>query len=149
MDVVIQPPSTVRPGEALATPLIVSLKNMQVLGAHGPSGRCPVWAFASIIPGGSGEAAESVSDQRGLLSGSLVDSPHEAWLDDSNVFEYVRFPRLTINQVGEYRIQVSLIRMCPSQVGTREFPGTVESVGFVRTKNIRVDSAASTQSPSE
>ena len=146
MDIVLQPPSSVRPGEAITIPLVVSLKNLQIHGAYGSTGRCPVLAFASIVPDSGDQAAESMSDSPGLLSGSLVDSPHEARLDDCNVFEYVRFPQLAINQAGEYRIQVSLLRM--PQVDIRGPPGIVENVGIVQTRKIRVDPQASPSHPS-
>ena len=145
MDVVLQPPSSVRPGEAITTPLIVSLKNMQLHGAHSSSGRFLVWAFASIVSDSSEQAVGSISNHPGLLSGSLVDSPHEARLDEGNVFEYVRFPQLVINQVGNYRIQVSLLRM--PQVDIRGAPGRVENVGIVRTRSICVDPLASPSCP--
>ena len=146
MDVVVQPPSVVRPGETIGTPLIISLKNVHAAGPQGENARCPVWAYASVIPGTHSEPSDYMSDHPGLLSGSLVDTPHEAWLDDSNVFEYVRFPRLAINQAGVYRIQISLLRMSLADI--RGPPGRVENVGIVTTRRIHVDPGATLAGPS-
>lgn len=111
MNVIVQPPSAIRPGAPLHPPIVVRLEGRR---SHGSNAVVnvndgSVWALASVV---SADGMVALAPpQPNLLSGTLVDSIHTSVEESSRGLGYMTFPNLAINQTGNYRIRVSLVRM--------------------------------------
>lgn len=141
MNVIVQPPSAIRPGAPLHPPIVVRLEGRRSLGASSivNANDGSIWALASVV---SADGMVALAPpQSNLLSGTLVDSIHTASVEeDSRGMGYMTFPNLAINQTGNYRIRVSLVRM-----PTIEDSEAV-NVQSIMTRVIRVDAHASAPS---
>lgn len=141
MNVIVQPPREIRPGSLLNPPIVVRLDGHRAQNANDVVNvnDANIWALASVV---SADGMVALAPpQTNLLSGTLVDSVHTASMDDGRRgLGYMTFSNLAINQAGNYRIRVSLVRM-----PTIEDPEAV-NVHSIVTRVIRVDSRASAPS---
>ena len=141
MNVIVQPPSAIRPGAPLHPPIVVRIEGRRSLGINSVVNVNDesVWALASVV---SADGMVALAPpQSNLLSGTLVDSIHTVSVEEgSRGMGYMTFPNLAINQTGNYRIRVSLVRM-----PTIEDSEAV-NVQSIMTRVIRVDAHASAPS---
>ncbi|MCJ1305218.1 hypothetical protein MMC08_008032 [Hypocenomyce scalaris] len=112
MDIVVEPAGNVRPGNVLHPPVVIELKHRS--GLDNADSRHHnydhLWALASIL---SDQGTTALAPPRAdLLLGTPVSSIHTAVQSESNTeIGYVSFSDLAIQQPGQYRLRVSLIRM--------------------------------------
>lgn len=139
MNVIVQPPSEIRPGSLLHPPIVVRLEGHRAQNVNVNDAN--IWALASVV---SADGLVALAPpQTNLLSGTLVDSIHTASVDEERRgMGYMTFPNLAINQAGNYRIRVSLVRM-----PTVDNPEAI-NVQSIVTRVIRVDSRARAPAPS-
>lgn len=137
MNVIVQPPSAIRPGSLLHPPIVVRLEGHRAQNVNGivNVNDANIWALASVV---SADGMVALAPpQTNLLSGTLVDSVHTASMEEGRRgMGYMTFPNLAINQAGDYRIRVSLVRM-----PTIEDSEAI-NVQSIVTRVIRVDSRA-------
>ena len=114
MDLAVAPPSKVKVGVALDTPLVVTLSALssqphEVVDTTRQTDMSGIWAFLSLVT----EDLRSLAPPRvDLLSGNLADAIHPLLApteDQERPFAYVTFPDLTISEAGRYRFKVTLI----------------------------------------
>lgn len=141
MNVIVEPPSEIRPGDLLHPPIVIKLENR--------SGRLvnneidiedgSLWAQASVV---SEDGMVALAPpQPNLISGTLVDSIRPATpKDESQELGYLTFPDLAIHQTGKFRIRISLIKMPAT-----DEPEAINLQSIV-TRIIKVDSDAPTPS---
>ncbi|MCJ1427568.1 hypothetical protein MMC29_005471 [Sticta canariensis] len=141
MNVIVQPPSEIRPGSLLHPPIVVRLEGYRAQNATEivNVNDTNIWALASVV---SADGMVALAPpQTDLLSGTLVDSVHTSSVDEGRrVMGYMTFSNLAINEAGNYRIRVSLVRM-----PTIEDSEAI-NVQSIVTRVIRVDSRASAPS---
>ena len=157
MEIVVQPPATARPGTRLYPPITVRLRirdartNEEVEG-RGQLGR--LWALASVVEDSRVEPHSGTH----ILTGNLVDSAHPLYDDgDSPVTDqefsattvaepyptnaldsYLTFPGLVLNETGDFRIRITLIRM---EIGGTAAAAAREgglTLGEVRSRIVRI-----------
>lgn len=141
MNVVVEPPSEIRPGDLLHPPIVIKLKNRGGGSADDEFDidNGSLWAQASVV---SEDGMVALAPpQPNLISGTLVDSIRPATPEEeSQELGYLTFPNLAIHQTGKFRIRISLIKM----------PTTDESEAInlqsIVTRIIKVDSDANTPS---
>ena len=141
MNVIIEPPSEIRPGDLLQPPIVIKLENRNGRNADDEidieDGN--LWAQASVV---SEDGMVALAPpQPNLITGTLVDSVRPATPEkESQESGYLTFPDLAIHQTGRFRIRISLIKM----------PTTDESEAInlqsIVTRIIIVDREASTPS---
>ena len=159
MEIVVQPPATARQGVRLYPPIAVRLRirdartNEEIEG-RGQLGR--LWALASVVE--EDIRVEPRSPGAHILTGNLVDSAHPLYDDtDSPVADqesgettlaephqantlgsYLIFPGLVLNETGNFRIRITLIRM---EIGGRAAAAAREgglTLGEVQSRIVRV-----------
>lgn len=112
MDIIVQPPSEIRPGELLRPPIVVRLEAQNQIGAvdNADVEIGNLWASAGIV---SEDGLVALAPpQPNLLTGTLVDSLHPRPSQEAGQeLGYFRFPKLAIHQTGNFRIQFLLARM--------------------------------------
>ena len=112
MNILIDPPNQIRPGHLLNPPLILRLDQPPSEDPHSVSTDDPtlLWAVVSLFPADSDTPI--VPPQNDLLLGTHVDSVHPLTLQvPGREVGFVSFPDLAIREPGQYRLQISLIRM--------------------------------------
>ncbi|KAI4251206.1 MAG: hypothetical protein LQ352_004995 [Teloschistes flavicans] len=142
MHILVQPPHEARSGHVLTPATTVSLRSHQSDG-EGENAADKVagcWAFVSVVTedGSTSLAPPSTT----LLSGTLVDSVREtsSHNEDDEEVGRILLENITINQPGEYRLHISLLRMADSsdaEDGISPLP-TVMNVGSVLTHVVHV-----------
>lgn len=167
MEVVVEPPRTVRPGQILHPPLVVGIRvektldigiqfpSSQILDdANGSSGPPrheqeglhgqyeALWAFVSLIPRFPDPAGSRPPLPRCHtlgLSGTLTDSPHRLpdTLRENNMI-YVKFQDLTINSAGIFGLHVALCRMPWDGEHSGLAPGVAMTIGCISSRDIVV-----------
>jgi hypothetical protein len=149
LTIMVQPPSMARVGSVLIPSLAVKVTTCAGINGSDPSLRDldRIWAFATLIDG-LGEAVECG------LQGMVADSAHS--LSNEAAFAdqrdgYFLFDNLSIQDVGVYRIRITLVRMDSSGNGA---PGTpvagAASLERVESRRIRiVDSEVPQATPSK
>lgn len=111
MHVIIEPPQQVRPGRILNPPIVVRLDKTE---AEDESVTDPslLFAFISIT---SEDGSTSLAPPRDdLIAGNLSDSVHTLDSDsesDEEEVGFLSFPNLRIQDPGNYRLRVSLMKM--------------------------------------
>lgn len=134
MNIAVQPPREVPPGALLNPPIVVLLNSQRPQDADDPN----VWGLISVV---SADGLQALSPpQADLLSGTLVDSIHAAYVDGgSRVQRFLSFSNVRINREGNYRIRVCLVRM-------RSVQSEAVNMESIMTQVIRVhgDAAATT-----
>ena len=111
MNVIVEPPPQVRPGATLNPPIIVRLARTDVEDeAVGDTSQ--LFAFVSVTSeDGSTSLAPPSSD---LVSGNLSDSVHTLESDsefDDEEAGFLSFPDIQIQNPGNYRLRVSLMKL--------------------------------------
>ena len=149
MQIVIQPPVELRPGNILRPPTVVSLR--KVGASHREEGLNTdingYWAFVSVV---SEEGLVALAPpSTSLISGTLANSVHHGRLtaaeDDVG---HLAFLNLAINQTGRFRLRISLLQMPghPENMAAGESePPDVKNIASVMSDVIHVkhDAAAS------
>jgi len=144
MNILIEPPDQIRPGDLLHPPLVVRLD--QPSSDHPqrspPDDPTLLWAVVSLF---CADTATSIAPpQADLLLGTPVDSVHPLTPETpGRELGFVSFPNLRIREPGRYRLQVSLIRM--NAVGTSMTAPLFEggtNMQHTFTRVINVDPAA-------
>ncbi len=102
LQVAVQPPSTASLGANLDPPLAVMMRSTAVANGYS-SDLSRVWAFATLV----NEYGEVVNDQ---LTGTLAESAHSFSSGDASA-AYFLFDNLSIENVGAFRVRVTLMRM--------------------------------------
>jgi hypothetical protein len=159
MEIVVQPPAAARQGIRLYPPITVCLRirdahTDEEIEGRGQLGR--LWALASVVE--EDNRIESRSPGTHILTGNLVDSAHPLYDDaDSPVADqgssetpvmepnrnnrfgsYLTFPGLILNEMGNFRIRITLIRM---EIGGRAAAAAQEgglTLGEVQSRVIRI-----------
>ena len=113
MNVIVQPPPQVRPGTTLSPPIIVRLEKTGVEDKRDTS---QLFAFVSVI---SEDGSTSLAPPRNdLIAGGISDSVHTLESDtessDDEEVGFLSFPDLTIEEPGDYRLKVSLMKVIVS-----------------------------------
>lgn len=138
MQIVIQPPREARPGEILVPPLMICLRTpgnyredenvVEDLGSY--------WAAVSMVSEDGMIALAPPSTT--LLSGTLVDSVHEAYqAEDESEIGYFVFQNLRIHEPGNFRLRISLMQMPTSRHQTLNAGGnTTQSSSARNTGNV-------------
>lgn len=149
MQIVIQPPAETRPGNILRPPTVVSLR--KVGASHREEGLSTdingYWAFVSVVSEDGLVALAPPSTS--LISGTLADSVHEGRLTEAEEdVGHLAFPNLAINQIGRFRLHISLLQMpgSPGSLSAGESePTDVKNIASVMSDVIHVkhDAAAS------
>lgn len=145
MHIDVQPPSEARSGNVLDPPTRISLRPHGV--ERGEEVRIAdisgYWAFISVVSedGTTTLAPPSTS----LLSGTLVAPVHEACPNgDEQEAGHLSFENLTINQPGNFRLRISLLRMVTVNTGASgavdgvSLQPSVRNTGSVVTHVVRV-----------
>ena len=145
MNVVVGPPPQVRPGATLNPPIIVRLARTDVED-EAVRDTSRLFAFVSVTSeDGSTSLAPPRSD---LVSGNLSDSVHALENDsgesDDEEVGYLSFPDIRIQNPGNYRLRVSLMKI--------DAGGSSESTGAMNLQStlsrvIRVDNEAEDTPP--
>ena len=121
MEVVAQPPSTVRAGNYLDSTITVRLRTSRIGPTTEPVEPNRLFAVATLTAVRSTGTTEPVAP--GVLTGPrLVDSVRSLEEDEEQAPDtvgFVSFPNLMIRQEGTYRIVVSLIQMGGNGVQTQ------------------------------
>ena len=119
MNVLIEPPEYVRPGDILDPPLVIRLDQTvdQHLAGRPVEDYSLLWAVLSVVTeDGRTMLAPPRAD---LLTGTRVDSVHALTpLQEEREIGFMAFPDLAIRDPGRYRIMVSLVRMNPLGTAT-------------------------------
>ncbi|KAI4155922.1 MAG: hypothetical protein LQ340_000648 [Diploschistes diacapsis] len=146
MHVIIEPPQQVRPGRILNPPIVVRLDKTE---AEDESVTDPslLFAFISIT---SEDGSTSLAPPRDdLIAGNLSDSVHTLDSDsesDEEEVGFLSFPNLRIQDPGNYRLRVSLMKMevtdSSASTGAMNLQSTLSRV-------IHVNSEAEDLSPGE
>ncbi len=138
MTVIVQPPTTVRPGEQFGSPVVISLETRPTgTREHDiPENDARYWAVASITQNGSN-----------LLQGVIAVNIRRAQTPPQHLnLGYLVFNNLKIWQPGSFKIYVSLVLM-PDITGPSEFYTNVVGgikVDAVLTNEVHVDEYAVT-----
>lgn len=148
MHIIVQPPHQARSGHVLTPPTTISLRSSGASQAgQGLGGNINnYWAFVSVVSEDGMVALAPPSTT--LLSGALADSVHEDRLTDSGQgIGHCAFPNLTINQAGDFRLRISLLRMPTGQGGPSagSLDTSVRNVASVLSHVIHVHDNASAQ----
>lgn len=120
MHIIIDPPIEARPGSTLIPPVTVALhaRETDEDGEAQAEDLSSYFASVSLISADGLVALAPPSTT--LLSGSLVDSIREPDpAEGERVVGYVLFQSLIINQPGDFRLRISLLRM-PSDISDAE-----------------------------
>ena len=119
MDIIIQLPEWVRPGQTISPPLVVRLSRREV-GGYVSDNLSHFFAFVSLT---SADGNRSLAPPRNdLIAGNLSDSIHPLGADpafDEQEVGFMSFPNIRIQQMGHYRLRVSLLSM---EVGSSDGP---------------------------
>jgi hypothetical protein len=144
LDLAVQPPTQIRPGETLYPPVAASLSSETNMYNE----LSQTWAVATLVRQ-SGEVLE------GHLGGRVADSAHplpesshghnhsRGGGSSSNAKKdraYFYFPDLIIHEPGQYRIRVSLMQMDFS--GEASPSGEVKVCDYVESRSIVVEDRA-------
>lgn len=116
MHIIIEPPIEARPGNTLIPPVTVALQARETdeNGEARAKDLSSYWTSASLISADGLVALAPPSTT--LLSGSLVNSIQEPdCAEGESVVGYVLFQNLIINQPGDFRLRISLLRI-PSDI---------------------------------
>ena len=142
LELLIKPPSLLRPGISPALPIVVAVKpetgKENGVGTCGVGDMSGMWALVCLLSEDGSEVL--VPPQSGLLTGRMVASIHAPSAQaepNRQIVGYAHFPDLAITTPGAYRLRVSLIDMDsngPSYLGSREEGRNVRSIvsGVVR-----------------
>ncbi len=138
MHIITEPPIQVRPGNILIPPVRVALRTQETheYGGAGAIDLSSYWASVSLISADGLVALAPPSTT--LLSGSLVDSIREPGpAEGDSDIGYVLFQNLAINQPGDFRLRISLLRM-PSGISDAETTGggLLPSSGVLNTGSV-------------
>ena len=144
MDVIVEPPPQVRPGTTLTPPIIIRLAKTDVEDeVERDTSR--LFAFVSVTSeDGSTSLAPPSSD---LVSGNLSDSVHTLESDsesDDEEVGFLSFPDIKIQNPGNYRLRVSLMRI---DAGGSSEPRGAMSLQSTLSRVIRVDNEAEESPP--
>ncbi|KAI9769030.1 MAG: hypothetical protein M1839_003827 [Geoglossum umbratile] len=170
MEIVVQPPAAARPGTRLYPPITARLRirdarTDEEIEGRGQLGR--LWALASVVEEDS--RAEPRSPGTHILTGNLVDSAHPLSDDadspaadqessattvaeshpSNTLGSYLTFPGLVLNETGNFRIRITLIRM---EIGGRAAAAAQEgglTLGEVQSRIIRIGDEPSNSEMSE
>lgn len=171
MEVVLEPPRAVQPGQLLYPPLVVGLRtgkqsksDVRQATEHRASDAVlnqetcssayqkpkqtglnedheSLWAFVCLDLRTSDDPEDTSISwcPASELSGTLSDSPHRAPLEPYETgMRYFRFPNLTINSTGIFRLRVALCQM-PCGLGEATWiPETATTIACVSTRDIAV-----------
>ncbi|KAL8762676.1 MAG: hypothetical protein Q9184_001383 [Pyrenodesmia sp. 2 TL-2023] len=138
MHIIIEPPIEARPGNTLVPPVVVALRAREIEedGEARAEDLSSYWASVSLVSADGLVALAPPSTT--LLSGSLVDSIREPdSTEGESVVGYVLFQNLIINQPGDFRLRVSLLRM-PSDISDADNAagGLLPSSGVLNTGSV-------------
>ncbi|KAI4171928.1 MAG: hypothetical protein LQ346_008681 [Caloplaca aetnensis] len=134
MHIIREPPIEVRPGNTLIPPVRVALRTQET-GARAIDLNS-YWASVSLISADGLVALAPPSTT--LLSGSLVDSIREPGsAENESGIGYALFQNLVINQPGNFRLRISLLRM-PSGISDagNTAGGLLPSSGVLNTGSV-------------
>ncbi|OCK85585.1 hypothetical protein K432DRAFT_256646, partial [Lepidopterella palustris CBS 459.81] len=145
MDVIVQPPSTVRLGIVLQPPVTVRLRSPP----GDPASDADIAETTNLLAVAT-LTADSINDSTNpgdlsaLLAGRRFDSIHPYPEDDEGPADargvgYVSFPDLVIRQEGTYRIRVTLIRIRASVSGESVAAAGGSSVQVVESETVTVE----------
>ena len=112
MDIVVQPPSRVRPGRLLYPPVVLRVRQQETVGFSSQPliNSSVLWALVSLVS--ADENMVLAPPDPGLIIGNPVDSIHPLMPAlEIRDLGFASFPGIAIRDPGEYRIRVSLIRM--------------------------------------
>ncbi|KAL9603948.1 MAG: hypothetical protein Q9219_000886 [cf. Caloplaca sp. 3 TL-2023] len=112
MHILIQPPREARPGDILYPPLTIGLRALEGRQEDEDSAEDPnsYWAAVSVVSEDGLIALAPPSTT--LIAGTIVDSIHQAEPQGEEVgLGYFVFTNIKINQTGNFRLRVSLLRM--------------------------------------
>lgn len=131
MNIAVQPPSEIRPGDLLNPPIVVLLEGQKIQDADDGN----IWGLVSVV---SADGLQALSPpQTNLISGTLVDSIHSVSPGQGRrERKFLSFPSVAINQTGRYRIRICLVKM-------RNVQSEVVNMQSIMTRVIRVDAHAS------
>lgn len=141
MNLIVQPPSEIRPGDLLNPPIVVKLESQHDSHTIGDVDTEieNLWAQASVVSE-DGMVALAPPEPN-LISGTLVHSVQSVTPEEeSQELGYLTFPNLAFHQTGNFRIRISLVRM----PGADEFEAI--NVQSIVTRVIKVDRDANTPS---
>ena len=110
MEIIVEPPAEIQPGVMLDPPIVARLRARD--GAEDTPDISGIWASVFLTSEDGVEVLAPPS--RDLLRGALVNSVQQV-VDEEGEKGYVSFPGLTIEQPGNYRLRICLIRMESSQ----------------------------------
>lgn len=118
MDVMIQPPSSARPGRSLSPVVTVRLRRSTTSSSSSSGGAdeggddaaAHLLAVATLVAENADRTPEQLQN---ALGGRRFDSVHSFTpeLPESRGFGYVSFPDLVIRDEGLYRIRITLIKV--------------------------------------
>ncbi|MCJ1253032.1 hypothetical protein MMC24_000839 [Lignoscripta atroalba] len=125
--ILLQPSSEIRPGALISPPIVLRLDRRvgQSSEDHPPHDPALLWAFVSIVSEDGTRALAPPRDD--LLRGTVVGSVQPLNpTDEAQGVGFIVFPGISIQQSGQYRIRISLMRMdIDRQVGTPSFQGGI------------------------
>ncbi|MCJ1374182.1 hypothetical protein MMC20_005414 [Loxospora ochrophaea] len=137
MDIILQPPSRIRPSEDFAAPVIVRLRSMEGVDRDIVDNPESLWATVELV---SEDGRTTLSPPRSdLVTGSTwADSLQSLGSDQGDrELGYLRFPTLAIRRPGQYRFRICLRRT----VWMENRPDVLD-VQSALTRLVRVDPAA-------
>ncbi|KAL8928782.1 MAG: hypothetical protein Q9208_001560 [Pyrenodesmia sp. 3 TL-2023] len=138
MHIIIEPPIEARPGDTLIPPVTVTLQTRETDedGEARAKDLNSYWTSVSLISADGLVALAPPSTT--LLSGSLVKSIQEPdSAEGESVVGYVLFQNLIINQPGDFRLRISLLRI-PSDIAhvENDTSGILPSSGVFNTGSV-------------
>ena len=143
MNVIVEPPPQVRPGQVLSPPVVIRLERAET--EENDINPSLLFAFVSIT---SEDGSTSLAPPRNdLIAGNLSDSVHTLDSDtesDDEEVGFLSFPDLRIQDPGSYRLRVSLMRM---DVTSTEGPRGAMNLQSTLSRVIHVDDEAEESSP--
>jgi hypothetical protein len=158
MEIAVQPPATAQPGMRLYPPITVRLRIRDARTDEEVDGRVQLgrlWAFASVLE--EGDQTELRPSGTHVLTGNLVDSAHPLYDDGDSpevdqessattaepyplntLGSYLTFPGLVLNDTGDFRIRITLIRMDTSSTPTAAAQEGGLTLGEVRSRIVHI-----------
>lgn len=142
MNVLVQPPPQIRPGEVLNPPVVVRLEkiagcNYSEFAAYDPA---VLWAFVSVT---TEDGQTSLAPPRDdLLSGTPTDSVHTLDYAEGHEAGFMSFTDIAIRDSGRYRLRISLVKV--NAPGNNSSNVNLQST---LSRVIHVDVRAGTPSP--
>jgi hypothetical protein len=142
MDVLVQPPPSVRAGRHLTPVLMVRLRSLQQGLDEDEDDAAHLLAVATLV---AEHADKTHEELQNALAGRRFDSIHPFTDEtESRGVGYASFPDLVIRDEGVYRIRVTLIKVRNAEGGASPIPDGGSNVHAVETNPITVDGTPET-----